>query len=124
MREAIVKNVKRRMTPQPLKIRADVELTCFAYDGVLFIQARRCMHPYCCAANNAGNWPAPGGEPRSCMGMHLQRELSLPLCSMHGVVQSHGVCDQQSCQAAKLGAIWFCRRPCGQQRRSAQRSAP
>jgi len=22
------------MTPQPLKIRADVELTCFAYDGV------------------------------------------------------------------------------------------
>ncbi len=27
-------NIKRRMTPQPLKIRADVELTCFAYDGV------------------------------------------------------------------------------------------
>ena len=22
------------MTPQPLKIRADVELTCFAYDGI------------------------------------------------------------------------------------------
>lgn len=29
-----MKNIKRRMTPQPLKIRADVELTCFAYDGV------------------------------------------------------------------------------------------
>jgi hypothetical protein len=29
-----LKNIKRRMTPQPLKIRADVELTCFAYDGV------------------------------------------------------------------------------------------
>ena len=27
VREAIIKNVKRRMTPQPLKIRADVELT-------------------------------------------------------------------------------------------------
>ncbi len=38
VREAIIKNVKRRMTPQPLKIRADVELTCFSYDGVLHIQ--------------------------------------------------------------------------------------
>ena len=38
VREAIVKNIKRRMTPQPLKIRADVELTCFSYDGVLHIQ--------------------------------------------------------------------------------------
>ena len=40
VREAIVKNIKRRMTPQPLKIRADVELTCFSYDGVLHIQVR------------------------------------------------------------------------------------
>lgn len=35
----LIKNVQRRMTPQPLKIRADVELTCYAYDGVLHIQA-------------------------------------------------------------------------------------
>ena len=35
-----MKNIKRRMTPQPLKIRADIELTCFKYDGVLHIQAR------------------------------------------------------------------------------------
>lgn len=34
VQEALMKNIKRRMTPQPLKIRADVELTCFAYDGV------------------------------------------------------------------------------------------
>lgn len=39
VRDAIVKNIKRRMTPQPLKIRADVELTCYSYDGVLHIQA-------------------------------------------------------------------------------------
>ena len=38
LRELLVKNVRRRMTPQPLKIRADVQLTCFAYDGVLHIQ--------------------------------------------------------------------------------------
>ncbi|BDA46886.1 Eukaryotic translation initiation factor 2 subunit 1 [Coccomyxa sp. Obi] len=38
VKEAIVKNIKRRMTPQPLKIRADVELTCYSYDGVLHIQ--------------------------------------------------------------------------------------
>eukprot|EP00879_Flechtneria_rotunda_P023125 GHRR01024449.1.p1 GENE.GHRR01024449.1~~GHRR01024449.1.p1 ORF type:complete len:314 (+),score=108.16 GHRR01024449.1:808-1749(+) len=34
VKDALLKNIKRRMTPQPLKIRADVELTCFAYDGV------------------------------------------------------------------------------------------
>eukprot|EP00475_Leptophrys_vorax_P032609 TRINITY_DN5052_c0_g1_i3.p1 TRINITY_DN5052_c0_g1~~TRINITY_DN5052_c0_g1_i3.p1 ORF type:complete len:347 (+),score=48.91 TRINITY_DN5052_c0_g1_i3:50-1042(+) len=34
----LVANIRRRMTPQPLKIRADVELKCFHYDGVLHIK--------------------------------------------------------------------------------------
>jgi translation initiation factor 2 subunit 1 len=38
VRDALVKDIRRRMTPQPLKIRADVELTCFEYDGVLHIK--------------------------------------------------------------------------------------
>jgi translation initiation factor 2 subunit 1 len=38
VRDALMVNIRRRMTPQPLKIRADVELTCFAYDGVLHIK--------------------------------------------------------------------------------------
>jgi translation initiation factor 2 subunit 1 len=38
VREALLLNIRRRMTPQPLKIRADVEMTCFGYDGVLHIQ--------------------------------------------------------------------------------------
>ena len=38
VRDLLVKNVRRRLTPQPLKCRADVELTCFAFDGVLRIQ--------------------------------------------------------------------------------------
>ena len=38
VKNALVKDIRRRMTPQPLKIRADVELTCFAYDGVLHIK--------------------------------------------------------------------------------------
>jgi translation initiation factor 2 alpha subunit (eIF-2alpha) len=25
---------RRRLTPQPIKVRADVEMTCFSYDGV------------------------------------------------------------------------------------------
>lgn len=25
---------RRRLTPQPTKVRADVEMTCFSYDGV------------------------------------------------------------------------------------------
>jgi len=38
VRESLLKNIQRRMTPQPLKIRADIELTCFQYDGVLHIK--------------------------------------------------------------------------------------
>eukprot|EP00887_Chlorella_sp_A99_P007701 scaffold20.g7701.t1 len=36
--DGILKNIRRRMTPQPIKIRADVEMTCFAYDGVEHIK--------------------------------------------------------------------------------------
>ena len=44
VRTAIMKNITRRMTPQPLKIRADIDMTCFAYDGVLHIQASLPAH--------------------------------------------------------------------------------
>ncbi|KAL9939417.1 hypothetical protein V8E36_001234 [Tilletia maclaganii] len=32
-------NIARRLTPQPVKIRADVEVTCFRYDGIDAIRA-------------------------------------------------------------------------------------
>ena len=38
VKEELVKIIRRRMTPQPLKIRADIELKCFQYDGVLHIK--------------------------------------------------------------------------------------
>lgn len=38
IKACLVLNIRRRMTPQPLKIRADVELKCFHYDGVLHIK--------------------------------------------------------------------------------------
>ena len=50
VKDHLMKNIKRRMTPQPLKIRADIELTCFKYDGVLHIQARRAGPPSPCLA--------------------------------------------------------------------------
>ncbi|KAL4441270.1 hypothetical protein ABPG77_011507 [Micractinium sp. CCAP 211/92] len=34
VREGILVNIRRRLTPQPTKVRADVEMTCFSYDGV------------------------------------------------------------------------------------------
>ncbi|KAL4857292.1 Eukaryotic translation initiation factor 2 subunit alpha [Chlorella vulgaris] len=34
VKDGILVNVRRRLTPQPIKVRADVEMTCFAYDGV------------------------------------------------------------------------------------------
>jgi len=30
----LVKNIHRRLTPQPVKVRADLEVTCFHYEGI------------------------------------------------------------------------------------------
>lgn len=38
VKDALVKNIRRRMTPHPLKIRADIEMKCFEFDGVLHIK--------------------------------------------------------------------------------------
>lgn len=38
VKEGILKNIRRRLMPQPIKIRADVEMTCFVYDGVEHIK--------------------------------------------------------------------------------------
>ncbi|GER46617.1 eukaryotic translation initiation factor 2 alpha subunit [Striga asiatica] len=53
VKDALVKNIRRRMTPQPLKIRADIEMKCFQFDGVLHIkEAMR-------KAESAGNKDCP-----------------------------------------------------------------
>ncbi|XP_047325499.1 eukaryotic translation initiation factor 2 subunit alpha homolog [Impatiens glandulifera] len=38
VKDSLIKNIRRRMTPQPLKIRADIEMKCFQFDGVLHIK--------------------------------------------------------------------------------------
>ncbi|XP_072965106.1 eukaryotic translation initiation factor 2 subunit alpha homolog [Typha angustifolia] len=38
VKDALVKNIRRRMTPQALKIRAGIEMKCFHFDGVLHIK--------------------------------------------------------------------------------------
>jgi translation initiation factor 2 subunit 1 len=32
--DALLKNIKRRLTPQAIKMRADVEVMCFGYEGI------------------------------------------------------------------------------------------
>ena len=34
VRDVLMKHVRRRLTPQPIKLRADIEITCFVYEGV------------------------------------------------------------------------------------------
>eukprot|EP00287_Rhodomonas_sp_CCMP768_P008180 CAMPEP_0196738580 /NCGR_PEP_ID=MMETSP1091-20130531/15883_1 /TAXON_ID=302021 /ORGANISM="Rhodomonas sp., Strain CCMP768" /LENGTH=433 /DNA_ID=CAMNT_0042082551 /DNA_START=106 /DNA_END=1410 /DNA_ORIENTATION=+ len=34
LRSALIKNVELRLTPQPVKVRSDFEVTCFAYEGI------------------------------------------------------------------------------------------
>ena len=35
----VVSYVKRKMAPQPVKVRSDIEVTCFEYDGIDAIKA-------------------------------------------------------------------------------------
>lgn len=37
--DVLMKNIKRRLTPQPVKVRADIEVTCFHYEGIDAIKA-------------------------------------------------------------------------------------
>ena len=46
VKQALIKNIRRRMTPQPLRIRADIELRCFQYDGVLHIKVSHVSFQY------------------------------------------------------------------------------
>jgi len=39
LQAAVVTNITRRLTPQPVKVRADVEITCFQYEGIDAIKA-------------------------------------------------------------------------------------
>jgi translation initiation factor 2 subunit 1 len=39
VKECLLKNIKRRLTPQPIKLRADIEVTCFRYEGIDAIKA-------------------------------------------------------------------------------------
>lgn len=34
VREELISNIRRRLTPQAVKLRADIEVTCFSYDGI------------------------------------------------------------------------------------------
>ena len=33
-KSTLLTNIKRRLTPQAVKVRADVEVSCYAYDGI------------------------------------------------------------------------------------------
>ncbi|ORY01862.1 eukaryotic translation initiation factor 2 subunit alpha [Basidiobolus meristosporus CBS 931.73] len=39
VKEELLNNIKRRLTPQPIKVRADIEVTCFGYEGIDAIKA-------------------------------------------------------------------------------------
>lgn len=34
IKKELVKHIRQRLTPQPIKIRADIECTCFGYEGI------------------------------------------------------------------------------------------
>ena len=38
VKAALMRDIRRRMTPVPLKLRADIEMTCFEYDGIIHLK--------------------------------------------------------------------------------------
>lgn len=38
-RAELLRNIERRLTPQPIKLRADIEVTCYHYEGIDAIKA-------------------------------------------------------------------------------------
>jgi len=61
VRDALLKQVARRLTPQAIKIRADLELSCFTYDGIDAIKAA-----------------LKAGESASTDDMHVKIKLVAP----------------------------------------------
>lgn len=39
VKEQLMAQIRRRLTPQPIKIRSDIEVTCFTYEGIEAIRA-------------------------------------------------------------------------------------
>lgn len=38
-RQELLRNIERRLTPQPIKLRADIEVTCYHYEGIDAVKA-------------------------------------------------------------------------------------
>jgi translation initiation factor 2 subunit 1 len=40
LKAKVIDQIKRRLTPQPVKIRSDIEVTCYEYEGTVLVFAR------------------------------------------------------------------------------------
>ena len=38
-KEALMANIRHRLTPHPVKIRADIEVSCYSYEGIDAVKA-------------------------------------------------------------------------------------
>ena len=38
-KECLILNIQRRMTPQAVKVRADIEVACYSYEGIDAVKA-------------------------------------------------------------------------------------
>jgi len=64
IRAALLEQIQRRLTPKAVKVRADIELTCFHYEGIDSIKAAL-------RAGEAAGEPAPGSEDENELKIRL-----------------------------------------------------
>lgn len=47
IKEKLLEDIKKRLTPQALRIRADIEVSCFEYEGIEAIKKALCKGKEC-----------------------------------------------------------------------------
>lgn len=120
VRAAIMKNITRRMTPQPLKIRADIDMTCFAYDGVLHIQVQHTQSSSFINLSTPPLFLLKVNHSFFCWPVSaLQRHPVDLIQPRTGFVQASLASNDQ----VKHAVCVLCRTPCGQQAKQAQMTA-
>lgn len=83
--EELVSYIKSRLTPQPTKVRADVEVTCFGYEGIDAIKTA--LH----AAESQTRTPPPGvAEEHTEIKVKLVAP-PLYVLSCHTIDKNHGI---------------------------------
>jgi len=77
LKSCIIKNIQRRLAPQPVKVRADLEVTCFHYDGIDAIKHALKAGEALCTADSSISVKLVAPPLYVMVGTFLDKELGV-----------------------------------------------